>query len=166
MELKKKHANHKIGETTVAMAMGGMRGIKGMVTETSDLDPIEGIRYRGRSLVEVNEQLPKAKGGEWGVPEACFWLLLTDNIPSEEEVAMFNKELHSRSALPEYVLQVMSALPVSTHPMTQLSIGLTALQSTSIFAEAYRKGTAKKGDYWELVLEDAVTLVAQMPQLA
>jgi citrate synthase len=166
MELKKKHANQKIGEVTVGMAMGGMRGIKGMLTETSDLDPIDGIRYRGRSLVEVNEQLPKAKGGEWGVPEACFWLLLTDSVPTEEEVAAFNKELHARSALPEDTLKIMNTLPISTHPMTQLAIGLTALQSTSVFAEAYRTGSMKKTDYWELVLEDAVTLIARVPQLA
>jgi len=167
LELKKQHANDKVGDVTIGMAMGGMRGIMGMVTETSDLDPIEGIRYRGRTLVEVNEQLPKAPGGgEWGVPEACFWLLLTDTVPTAEETALFNKELHKRAALPDYVLKVMGSLPLSTHPMTQLSIGLTALQSTSVFAEAYRSGSAKKGDYWELVLEDAVTLVAQVPQLA
>lgn len=166
MELKKQHTSKKVGDVTVGMAMGGMRGIMGMVTETSDLDPVEGIRYRGLSLVEVNEQLPKAKGGEWATPEAAFWLLLTDTVPTEEEMALFNKELHKRSTLPEDTVKVLNALPVSTHPMTQLAIGLTALQSTSEFAEAYRTGSMKKTDYWDLCLEDAVTLVARMPQLA
>lgn len=31
---------------------GGMRGIKGMVYETSLLDPEEGIRFRGYSIPE------------------------------------------------------------------------------------------------------------------
>lgn len=166
MELKKQHAKQRIGDVTVGMAMGGMRGIAGMVTETSDLDAMEGIRYRGRSLVEVNEQLPKAPGGEWAVPEAAFWLLLTDNVPTAEEMVAFNKELHARAVLPDHVVTTMNSLPLTTHPMTQLALGLTALQSESKFAAGYRSGKAKKTDYWELVLEDAVTLVAQMPQLA
>merc|ERR1719478_1574331 len=50
--------------------------------------------------------------------------------------------------------------------MTQLSIGLLALQPNSKFADAYSKGTMKKGDYWEFVLDDALTLLAQIPLLA
>ncbi len=34
---------------------GGMRGIKGLVTETSLLDPEEGIRFRGYSIPECQE---------------------------------------------------------------------------------------------------------------
>ena len=41
---------------------GGMRGIKGLVTETSVLDPEEGIRFRGYSIPECQELLPKGKG--------------------------------------------------------------------------------------------------------
>ena len=32
--------------------------------------------------------------------------------------------------------------------MTQLSMGLLALQPTSEFGKAYRSGTLKKTDYW------------------
>jgi len=52
------------------------------------------------------------------------------------------------------------------HPMTQLSIALLSLQPGSKFADAYGKGTAKKNAYWELVLEDAITLLAQIPMVA
>lgn len=83
--LRKQHANKVIGEVTVGMAMGGMRGIKGMVSETSLLDPMEGIRYRGRTLEECMEQLPKAPGSEVGLPEAAMWLLLTDEIPTQAQ---------------------------------------------------------------------------------
>ncbi|EDS31880.1 citrate synthase [Culex quinquefasciatus] len=39
---------------------GGMRGIKGLVCETSVLDPDEGIRFRGLSIPECQKVLPKA----------------------------------------------------------------------------------------------------------
>ncbi len=65
---------------------GGMRGIRGLVTETSLLDPEEGIRFRGYSIPECQELLPKAEGGEEPLPEGIFHLLLTGKIPSVDEV--------------------------------------------------------------------------------
>ena len=38
---------------------GGMRGMKGLVTETSVLDADEGIRFRGYTIPECQELLPK-----------------------------------------------------------------------------------------------------------
>ena len=58
-----------MGETTVNMMYGGMRGIRGLVTETSVLDPDEGIRFRGYTIPECQELLPKAPGGEEPLPE-------------------------------------------------------------------------------------------------
>jgi len=40
---------------------GGMRGIRGLVTETSVLDPDEGIRFRGYSIPECQKLLPRGK---------------------------------------------------------------------------------------------------------
>ena len=65
---------------------GGMRGIRGLVTETSLLDPEEGIRFRGYSIPECQELLPKAEGGEEPLPEGLFYLLLTGKIPTVDEV--------------------------------------------------------------------------------
>ena len=42
-------------------AYGGMRSVKSMVYETSLLDPVEGIRFRGLTIPECQEKLPKAK---------------------------------------------------------------------------------------------------------
>mmetsp|Transcript_78373 Transcript_78373/g.141407 ORF Transcript_78373/g.141407 Transcript_78373/m.141407 type:complete len:463 (-) Transcript_78373:6-1394(-) len=163
--LRKEHANVPIGEATIGAAIGGARGIKCLLSETSLLDPMEGIRYRGRTLEECNEQLPKAPGGKVGLPEASFWLLLTDEMPTEAETKALNEELHKRSAIPEHVLKIIDGLPKDMHPMTQLAMGLLALQPDSKFGKAYREGTVKKSDYWESTLEDALTLVAQMPLL-
>lgn len=75
---------------------GGMRGIKGLVWETSVLDPDEGIRFRGLSIPECQQQLPKAKGGEEPLPEGLFWLLVTGEIPTEAQVKAISKEWAQR----------------------------------------------------------------------
>lgn len=67
---------------------GGMRGMKGLVTETSVLDPDEGIRFRGYSLPECQKLLPSAKGGQEPLPEGLFWLLMTGDVPSEAQVSL------------------------------------------------------------------------------
>jgi citrate synthase len=164
--LRKEKANVSLGDVTVGMCIGGARGVKCLLSETSLLDPMEGIRYRGRTLEECNEALPKAPGGKVGLPEASFWLLLTDEVPTDAEVAALNKELHARSTLPDQVCKLIDDLPKDIHPMTQLSIGLLALQPGSKFGQAYRSGTLKKADYWKYTLEDAVTLNAQIPLVA
>jgi len=60
----------------------------------------------------------------------------------------------------------MGALPVETHPMTQLSIAILALQNGSTFNTQYRSGTLKKTEYWKANLEDSITLIAQLPVVA
>lgn len=155
-----------IHSVTVAQCVGGMRGIKCMVSDTSLLDPMEGIRYRGRTLNECNDQLPKAPGGSVALPEAAMWLLLTNEIPTDAEVSALNVELHARSAIPDHVVSLIDNLPRDTHPMTQLAMGLLALQPGSVFGQKYRDGTLKKSDYWIHTLEDALTLVAQIPIVA
>lgn len=49
--------------------------------------------------------------------------------------------------------------------MTQLSMGVLALQKSSKFAKAYRDGVNKK-DYWETYYEDSLDLMAKLPRLA
>ena len=62
-ELLKEHGNKKIGEVTLSQIYQGMRGITGLVSETSLLDAKEGIRFRGFSIPELQQKLPKAQGG-------------------------------------------------------------------------------------------------------
>merc|ERR1712217_86677 len=73
---RKEHGDKVLGSYTVNQAYGGMRGIIGLVYETSLLDAEEGIRFRGLSIPECQEKLPKAKGGNEPLPEALLWLLL------------------------------------------------------------------------------------------
>jgi len=155
-----------IQEITVEQAINGMRGINGMLTETSDLSAMDGIKYRGIPLRDVCKVLPTAKGGETPLPEGALWLLMTGEVPKSDMVEGITAELHSREAIPAHVMKTIDSLPKTMHPMTQLSIGLLALQPDSKFANSYAKGTAKKGEYWDLVLEDAMTLLAQIPIIA
>ena len=155
-----------VGVLSADMVLGGMRGIKAMITDTSDLDALEGIRYRGISLQQVNEQLPKARGGTCGLPEGALWLLLTGEVPTEDQVKQLNKELHKRAFLPGAVTNTLYKLPHTMHPMTQLGIGILALQPESRFAEAYRDGKMNKAEYWEYALDDSLSLIAQIPLVA
>ena len=68
---------------------GGMRGMKGLVTETSVLDPDEGIRFRGYSIPECQKLLPAGEGGAEPLPEGLFWLLCTGDVPSKAQVHSF-----------------------------------------------------------------------------
>ena len=53
-DILKKYGNDKIGEVTLSQVYQGMRGITGLVTETSLLDAQDGIRFRGYSIFNKN----------------------------------------------------------------------------------------------------------------
>jgi citrate synthase len=155
----------KIQEVSVEMCINGARSIKAMVTDTSDLDAMTGIAYRGKSLYECNKELPKAPGGEVGLPEAAFWLLLTGEVPTDADTKAFTEELHKRATVPQYALDVMDKLPKDMHPMTQIAMSILALQKTSKFQAAYDAGM-KKDEYWRYALEDSLDIVAMIPVIA
>jgi citrate synthase len=160
------HSSTVIGEVTVGMAYGGMRGIKGLVTETSVLDPEEGIRYRGYTLPECQEKLPTAPGGSEPLPEGTFWLLLTGEIPTEEQVREVSRDWASRAALPAHVVDLISSFPAEMHPMSQLVSAVAALQTESRFAKAYAEKSMNKNNMWEYAYEDSVDLIAKLPVVA
>ena len=159
------HGGKTIGEVTLSQAYGGMRDIKCMVTETSSVDPQEGIRYRGMTIPDLQERLPKATGGAQPLPEAVFYLLLTGDVPTQDETAEIARAWRGNETLPPHVAKTLDALPTSTHPMTQLSIGITAMQTDSIFARRYREGMPKS-QHWEAMFDDVMLLLARMPPLA
>lgn len=162
---RKQHGATKVGEVTVDMMYGGMRGIKGLVCETSVLDPEEGIRFRGYSIPECQKLLPKAKGGKEPLPEGLFWLLVTGDIPNEAQVKAISKEWANRAGLPSHVVTMLNNFPSNLHPMSQFSAAITALNSESKFAKAYSDGV-KKTQYWEYVYEDSMDLIAKLPVIA
>ncbi|HTI09347.1 MAG TPA: citrate (Si)-synthase, eukaryotic [Puia sp.] len=164
-ELIKEHGNKKIGEVTLSQIYQGMRGITGLVSETSLLDAKEGIRFRGYSIPELQEKLPKAKGGTEPLPEGLFHLMLLGELPTEEDVHEITANWQRRSHVPNHVFAAIEALPMDTHPMTQFVIAIMALQTESKFAEKYAQGMNKK-DYWEAIFDDAMDLIARLPRVA
>ena len=62
-ELNKEHGQTKIGDVTVGQVIGGMRGLPGMLYETSKLHPVDGIEYRGKDLFNIRENAPKTIPG-------------------------------------------------------------------------------------------------------
>jgi citrate synthase len=160
-----RYGERKLSDVSVSQAYGGMRGVKCMVTETSSVDPMEGIRFRGYTIPDLQRQLPKVAGGEQPLPEGVFALLLTGEIPSESDVAEIRATWRAQESLPGHVAAVLDAMPVDTHPMTQLSLGILAMQKDSIFARRYRAGMPKL-EHWDATYEDAVVLLAKLPLLA
>ncbi len=159
------HGNKKIEDVTLAQVYQGMRGITGLVTETSLLDANEGIRFRGFSIPELREKLPKVEGGNEPLPEGLFYLMLIGETPTAEHVDHISATWARRSHVPNYVFDVIESFPVSAHPMTQFTAAVLALGTESKFAKAYNDGISKK-EYWSYVYEDTMTLIARLPRIA
>lgn len=164
-DLLKQHGSKKIGEVQLSQIYQGMRGITGLVSETSLLDAKEGIRFRGYSIPELQQQLPKISGGNEPLPEGLFYLMLIGELPVEEDVAYLTASWQRRSHVPNHVFAAIDALPVTAHPMTMFVTGIMALQTESNFARRYAEGMNKK-DYWEAVFDDSMDLIARLPRVA
>jgi len=164
-KLKKDYGGKVIGEVTLDQVYGGARGIKSLVWEGSVLDAEEGIRFRGRTIPESQEQLPKAAGGEEPLPEGLFWLLLTGEVPSEQQVHDLSADWAARSDIPKFVQELIDRCPTDLHPMAQFSMAVVALEHESEFAKAYARGINKK-DYWGYTFEDSMNLIAKLPAIA
>lgn len=163
--LLKEHGTQKVDEVILSQVFGGARGIKMMVWETSQLDPIEGIRFRGYSIPELKELLPKTPGGKEPLPEGLFWLMLVGEIPTEEEVAWLTEQWRHRSNVPEHTFKTIDSLPAETHPMTQFTVAIASMQTESCFSRRYGEGI-KKTEYWDPTYEDAMNLIARLPRIA
>lgn len=166
-ELKSKFGDAKLSESTISTSYGGMRSVMAMVYEPSLLDPQLGIRFRGLTIPECQAKLPKAANGEEPLPEGMLWLLLTGDVPTEQQVKALSAHLHERAdpAAIAAAQKAVAALPRNAHPMTCLSTGLMALQTFSKFHKAYATGASNRTNYWEYALEDSLDCIARTPAL-
>jgi citrate synthase len=145
--------------------LGGLRGVKALVTDISYVDPYEGIRFRGHTIPEVLEKLPKPADGDMPYVGGLYWLLLTGDFPTKEEALSVEEEWKKRMALPQHIFDVLKAFPKDAHPMTMFAAAVLALQPESEFAKRYKEGM-KKTEYWDPMLEDALSLTAKLPSIA
>ena len=164
-KLLKEYGSVKVGEVTIAQTIGGMRGVRCLTTDISYLDPFEGIRFRGYTIPETLEALPKVPGGEMPYVEGFLYLLLTGDIPTEAEALEVAEEFKKRHKTPDYVFDMLKALPKDSHPMAMFAAAIVAMQRESLFVKQYNAGVSKM-EYWDPTYEDALNLLAKLPEIA
>ena len=164
-KLVKESANVKVDEVTIGQVYGGMRGVKGLVTDISYVDPGEGIRFRGYTIPEVLEILPKPAESKMPYVGGLYYLFLVGKVPNEEQAVDIENEWKARVAIPSFVFDVLKSMPRDSHPMMLFSTAILALQHGSVFAQRYREGMTRD-EYWEPMLEDSLNLTAKLPSIA
>jgi len=153
--LLKAHGDHKISDVSIAQAYGGMRGVKGMVCDTSEVPPDTGLLIRG---IPVGDLANKT-------PEDTFYLLCTGELPNARDRKNLSEELNSRAKVPAYVWKVLEAMPKNSHPMCMLDTAILVMQRESKFVKNYNAGMSKM-DYWKPTLEDSLDMLAKLPTIA
>ena len=143
-----------ISNVTVAQAYGGMRGVKGLVCDTSTVFPDSGLIIRGKPLLEITDILP----------EDVFYLLLTGELPNKDELKDLQDQLTEHSNVPDYVWDVLRAMPKDSHPMAMFNTSIMVMEKESIFRQRYSEGLQKQ-DYWKAILDDGLRLVAKLPAI-
>jgi citrate synthase len=159
------YGDFPIGEVTVSKVYGGMRGIFGLVTEISHVDPKAGLLIRGYTIDELLVKLPKLDGSAFPLAGGLYYLLLVDDFPTLEDALYVESIWRDRQDIPGYVIDLLRAMPEDTHPMTLFSQAILALQPNSQAARAYHDGISRH-EYWRPMLEDALNLTAKLPSLA
>ena len=153
--LLKENGESKISDVSINQAYGGMRGVKGLICETSAVSADKGLIIRGHPLLDITHILP----------EEAFYLLLTGDLPNQTAKEDIQNQLRAHQNVPEYVWGVLSSLPDNSHPMTMLSIAIQSMQVDSKFVKKYDEGTPKK-DYWKWTLDDGIRLIGALPGIA
>ncbi len=143
-----------VSNITLKQLCGGLRGVQGLICNTSFVHPQKGLFIRGIPISELVDRLP----------EEIFYLLCTGELPDENSLASLQEELKARSEVPIYVWNAIKSLPEGTHPMVVLSIALLSMQRKSVFARKYSEGM-RKGDHWLTTLEDALQIIAKIPTI-
>ncbi|HET7100437.1 MAG TPA: citrate (Si)-synthase, partial [Terriglobia bacterium] len=144
-----------LSEVNVTQVYGGMRGVKGLVCDTSVVGPNEGLVVRGHAIGDLKSRLP----------EEIFYLLCTGELPDPEALSSLQQDLRKRAEVPNYVWKVLRALPSDAHPMAMFSTAILSMERESVFRKRYSEGMHKP-DYWEAALEDALRLLAVLPAVA
>ncbi len=161
-KLVKECGDVKLGDVTIAQTIGGARGIKSLVTDISYLDPFEGIRFRGLTIPETFDALPKVPGSDQPYVEGFWYMLLTGDVPTMEQTLEVVADWKARAEVPQYVYDVLNAMPDDSHPMTMFSSAVLAMQGDSVFSGNYAAGKFNKMTCWEDMFEDSNNLMAKL----
>ncbi len=149
------HGDDKIGDVTVRQAYGGMRGVKAMICDTSEVPPDRGLLVRGIPIAELEDK----------TPEELFYLLCTGEIPDRRAAKALDEDFAERARVPAYVWKVLEAMPANSHPMCMLDTAILVMERESKFRAGFAEGLRKE-DYWIPTLEDSLDLLAKLPSIA
>src|SRR3970040_1829651 len=138
-KLVKEQGSILIAQFTIDQCSGGARGIRSLVTDISYLDPMEGIRFRGKTIPETFAALPKVPGSDYPYVEGFWYFLMTGDVPTKEETLAVVADFKARASVPQYVFDVLRSMPRDTHPMTMFSAGILALQRESLFVKRHHE---------------------------
>ncbi|MBE9485640.1 MAG: citrate (Si)-synthase [Chloroflexi bacterium] len=153
--LVKEHGDKELSKVTVRQAYGGMRGVRGLVCDTSSVSPDTGLVIRGIPCKDLTEKLP----------EEILWLLLIGEYPDAESLKTLQADLKARGKVPDYVWNVLEAMPADSHPMCMFDTAILCMEKESEFRKSYDAGV-KKTEYWESTLEDCLNILAKLPAIA
>lgn len=153
--LVKEHGDRQIGTVTVKQLYGGLRGVRALVCDTSQVPQDQGLIIRGKPVADLVDWLP----------EDVFFLLLTGQEPDVDARRRLQEDMRARSTVPRYVWQVLEAMPSNAHPMAMLTTALNTMASDSHFRRRYEDGMPKDR-YWEPALEDSLDIIARLPAVA
>ena len=163
--LRKNYSDFVVGQVTIDQILNGIRGVQISISDISHVDPQAGILLRGYSIPQILNLLPKPTGGKYPMAGGLYYLLLTNEMPTQEDAESVEEEWIRRSEIPERVFAVINQMPLNTHPMTLLVQAIMALQNDSLFAQAYQDGLTRP-HYWTYFLEDSLNLTAKLPAIA
>jgi len=161
----KEFGSKVLTEANVAQAFGGMRGIKGMICDTSVVYPDDGDHGPGGLYIRGHHLLAKELDDMW--PEQTFVLLCTGEIHEKDSdiIKAYMAEMDRRSQIPQYVYDVLEAMPPDSHPMCMLDTAILVMQKESSFKEGYDQGMTKP-NYWVPMLDDSMDILAKLPGIA
>ena len=154
-KLLEENGTKVISEVTIAQAAKGMRGVKSMICDTSAVSADEGLIIRGHPILQIIDKLP----------EEVFYLLLTGDLPDQLQLSDLQNQLRAHQNVPDYVWEVLDAMPENSHPMTMLSVAIQSMRVESLFVEKFNKGTPKN-EYWKWILDDGIKLIGALPSIA
>ena len=152
--LLKNNGSSVISDVTLTQAYGGMRGVKGLVCDTSSVSPDTGLIIRGKPLLDIIDILP----------EQVFFLLLADEMPDEDALTNLQSQLSEHAVVPDYIWTILNSMPEDSHPMAMLNTAVLAMEKESVFRKNYDKGMSKE-DFWKPMLEDGLSLIAKLPAI-
>ena len=152
--LLKNNGSSVISDVTLTQAYGGMRGVKGLVCDTSSVSPDTGLIIRGKPLLDIIDILP----------EQVFFLLLADEMPDEDALTNLQSQLSEHAVVPDYIWTILNSMPEDSHPMAMLNTAVLAMEKESVFRKNYDKGLSKD-DFWKPMLEDGLSLIAKLPAI-